>query len=101
MHLFRTGHSPRGRSKLFLKYEDGVAGVVELAGKGVFTAWLQNGVFEQVRLSEAGHPEWPGEIDLCPDKLYLRLTGKRPEELMNVFRRASAMEAPKKIAPLA
>jgi hypothetical protein len=62
MHLFRTGHSPRGRSKLFLKYEDGVAGVVELAGKGVFTAWLQNGVFEQVRLStvrlsEAGHPD--------------------------------------------
>lgn len=35
-------------------------------------------------------------IDLCPDKLYLRLTGKRPEQLMNVFRRASAMEAPKK-----
>ena len=53
--------SPRGRSKLFLKHEDGVAGVVELAGKGVFTAWLQNGVFEQVRLSKAGHPEWPGE----------------------------------------
>ena len=23
----------------------------------------------------------PGEIDLCPDALYLTLTGKRPEEV--------------------
>jgi hypothetical protein len=34
-----------------------------------------------VVLAEAGHPEWPGEIDLCPDALHMKLTGKKPEEV--------------------
>jgi hypothetical protein len=25
--------------------------------------------------------EWPGELDLCADSIYLRLTGAAPEEL--------------------
>jgi hypothetical protein len=53
----------------------------------VFAAWLKPGVFEQVRLTEAGAPEWPGEIDLCPDALYLGLTGKAPEEVFPALRR--------------
>jgi hypothetical protein len=24
---------------------------------------------------------WPGEVDLCPDALYLDVTGKRAEEI--------------------
>jgi len=58
--------------------------------KGVFSAWQKSGVFEQVRLAEAGHPEWPGEIDLCPDALYLQLTGKKPEEIFPALNRPSA-----------
>ena len=76
--------SPREGHGLFVRYDDGTSGMVDLssfAGKGVFKAWLEPGVFEQVRLAEAGHPEWPGEIDLCPDSLYLRLTGKKPEDI--------------------
>lgn len=33
------------------------------------------------RLSPAGCPEWPDDIDLCTDALSMRLTGQRPEEV--------------------
>ena len=77
--------SPQEGFRLFLRYDDGAAGVVDLSalvGQGVFAAWLEPGVFEQVRLSETGAPEWPGQIDLCPDALYLELTGKRAEDVL-------------------
>jgi hypothetical protein len=38
--------------------------------------------FEAVRIDdEAGAIAWEEEIALCPDALYLRLTGKVPEEI--------------------
>ncbi len=43
--------------------------------------WQEPGMFEQVRINDEGALEWPGEIDLCADALYLRTTGKKPEEL--------------------
>jgi Protein of unknown function (DUF2442) len=82
--------SPKDGYRLFLRYDDGACGEVDLssyAGRGVFTAWLQPGVFEQVTLAEAGYPEWPGEIDLCPDALYMQLTGKSPEEVFPTLRK--------------
>ena len=85
--------SPRDDFRLFLRYDDGANGEVDLssyAGKGVFVAWLEPRVFEQVKLAEAGHPEWPGEIDLCPDSLYMQLTGKKPEEVFPSLRNLPA-----------
>lgn len=85
--------APRDRYKLFLRFDDGACGEVDLssfAGHGVFTAWLKPGVFEQVILTDDGHPEWPGEIDLCPDALYMRLTGKRPEDVFPALRQLHA-----------
>ncbi len=70
--------------KLLVRFDDGVSGEIdlsELAGRGVFAAWLQPEIFAQVRVTDSGAVEWPGEIDLCPDSLYLRLTGKAPEEI--------------------
>ncbi len=75
---------------LFLRYEDGAQGVVDLSslvGKGVFKSRALPGVFEQVRLSEVGAPEWPGEVDLCPDALYTKLTGQKPEEVFPKLQR--------------
>jgi len=85
--------SPRDDYKLFLRYEDGACGEVDLSplvGRGVFAAWLKPNVFEQVFLAQAGHPEWPGEIDLCPDALYMKLTGKSPEEVFPSLRHLHA-----------
>lgn len=75
---------PEKNFHLFVRYDDGTSGVVDLrgfVGKGVFVAWEVPGTFEKVYLAEAGHPQWPGGLDLCPDALYLQLTGKRPEQV--------------------
>lgn len=74
----------REKYRLFLVYDDGVSGVVDLAflaGRGVFSKWLEPGVFKAVTLGEAENPAWPGGVDHCPDALYMMLTGKRPEEV--------------------
>ncbi len=76
----RTG----GSYRIWLRYQDGTEGEVDLshlAGKGVFALWEQEGMFARVKLGPHGRIEWPGDIDLCPDALYLRLTGKRPEDI--------------------
>ena len=55
---------------LVLAFDDGVSGVVdlsELVGRGVFALWGD-------------------QIDLCPDSLYLRATGKKPEDVFPALR---------------
>jgi hypothetical protein len=84
---------PQPRFRLFLRFDDGISGEVDLsdlAGRGVFSSWLEPGVFDQARITEAGAAEWPGETDLCPDALYMRLTGKSPDEVLPTLRRISA-----------
>lgn len=70
--------------RLWLKYADGVEGEVDLsdlAGRGVFQAWSNREVFQAVQVDESGALTWPGEIDLCPDALYLRPTGQAAEDI--------------------
>jgi hypothetical protein len=69
---------------LWLRYDDGVEGEVDLShlpGQGVFAAWEDPAVFADVRIGELGEVVWGEAIDMCPDALYLALTGKKPEEL--------------------
>jgi hypothetical protein len=78
---------------IWLRYSDGAQGTVDLSdlvGKGVFSLWKDAGAFEAVALSDYGAPAWGESIDLCPDALYLELTGKRPEELFPALRRAAS-----------
>ncbi len=70
--------------RLDLTFDDGARGAVDLshlAGRGVFTLWLDRGAFEAVRLGPSGELAWDDGIDLCPDALYLRATGKSVEEV--------------------
>jgi Protein of unknown function (DUF2442) len=67
------------RFRVSLRFDDGASGIVDLshlAGRGVFRAWQQEGVFEQLSISPVGALQWPGGLDLCPDSLYLQMTGK-------------------------
>jgi hypothetical protein len=76
--------------RLELNFDNGESGVVDLAEfvrRGVFAAWLQPGVFDNVAVTAEGAVEWPGEIDMCPDALYLRMTGRRPEDLFPPLRK--------------
>jgi len=77
--------------KLLLSFDNGVEGIADLsdlAGRGVLSAWNDRSLFENARATREGAVEWPGNIDLCGDALYLRVTGKKPEEL---FSRLSSM----------
>jgi hypothetical protein len=78
---------------LELEFDDGASGTVDLsdlAGKGVFTLWNDHSRFEQVRVGPSGEVVWGEEVDLCPDALYLRVTGKKPEDLFPALPREAA-----------
>lgn len=84
---------PLAGHKLKLRYDDGVEGVVDLSaevGKGVFKAWENPEFFQRVRIGDFGQVEWPDEIDLCPDALYLKITGKSLEEVFPGWRTEEA-----------
>ncbi len=81
---------PKEHFSVFLRYADGESGTVDLSslvGRGVFADWENPDRFQQGRLADGGYPEWPGGIDLCPDALYLKLTGKEPEEVFPSLKR--------------
>ena len=70
--------------RLWLRYDDGAEGEVDLsdlAGRGVFKRWDADLPFEEVRIAKHRALAWGDDLDLCPDALYLRLTGKAPEEV--------------------
>ena len=76
--------NPLSNYRLRLRYDDGVEGEVDLsslAGRGVFAAWNEPGAFERVNIGSGGEVTWEAGVDLCPDALYMQLTGKSPEQL--------------------
>ena len=75
----------REEHRLWLQYSDGSAGEVDLShlvGIGVFTAWKDPGRFEEAHIAPHGAIAWDDDLELCPDALYLALTGKSVEEAM-------------------
>jgi hypothetical protein len=79
--------------RLWLRFSDGLEGIADLsdlAGRGVFAAWNTPGTFAKVVVTDSGAVAWPDEIDLCPDALYLRVTGKSPEDLFPTLRELPA-----------
>jgi len=79
--------------RLDLTFDDGTRGIVDLSslvGKGVFSLWRDPSAFERVRIGTSGELIWNDQIDLCPDALYLRVTGKKPEDLFPALRREPA-----------
>ena len=75
--------------RIYLDFSDGNKGEVDLsdlAGKGVFQVWNDYNFFEKVHLGDQREIKWNDEIELCADSLYLKLTGKSPEELFPKLR---------------
>jgi len=72
---------PLGGYRLFLRFDDGAAGEIDLGlflrFEGVFAALRDQTVFAAVRVDpEIGTIVWPNGADLCPDVLHARLTGQ-------------------------
>ena len=77
---------PLANHKIQLQFSDGVAGEIDLShcvGTELFAEWNQPGVFEQVRIGEYGEVWWSDMASLCPDSMYLKLTGKSFEQIVN------------------
>ena len=75
---------PRPGYRIWVEFSDGVAGEIDLsdvAGRGIFAAWNEPGFFEKVHVDSYGAVAWSKDIDLCPDALYMEITGKSFEEL--------------------
>jgi len=75
--------------RLELEFDDGVSGTVDLSenvGKGVFAVWRDPVAFERVHIGSSGELVWEDQVDLCPDALYLKVTGKRPEDIFPALR---------------
>jgi hypothetical protein len=69
-----------GDYRLYLRFEDGVEGVLDLAPHicfhGIFEPLADPSYFAQVRVDpELGTVAWPNGADLDPDVLYARVTG--------------------------
>ena len=58
----------------------------EAVGKGVFALWRDPLVFKQVRIGSSGELVWGEQVDLCPDALYIKVTGKKPEDIFPALR---------------
>jgi Protein of unknown function (DUF2442) len=70
----------RPEHKLFLRFEDGISGEVDVAKisnfAGVFAPLREESRFADVRVNkELGTVQWPNGADLDPDVLYALVTG--------------------------
>jgi hypothetical protein len=73
---------PLGGHRIFIRFEDGVQGELNIADfvrfDGVFEALRDPARFAEVRVDrDLGTICWPNGADLAPDVLYARLTGNR------------------------
>lgn len=75
----------RSNYKLWVKYADGPSGEVDLsdiAGKGEYAAWNDPPFFSGVLIDpETKMISWGNRVEICPDAVYLALTGLPVEAL--------------------
>jgi len=79
--------------RIWIRYADGEEGELDLshlAGQGVFELWEDEQRWKNVRIAEDGAIRWSEDVELCPDAMSLRLTGKSPEEEFLKLKSASA-----------
>ena len=70
--------------RLWIRYSNGVSGEVDmsyLVRQGVFAAWEDFRSFETVHIGPGRQIAWNDDIDLCPDALYMKITGQQPQEI--------------------
>ena len=85
---------PLSHYRIWIKFSDGVEGEVDLShltDKGVFLRWKEKGEFEKVNIdAESGAVAWGKEIDLCPQTLYMQITGKKVQEIFPNYNSSSS-----------
>jgi Protein of unknown function (DUF2442) len=80
---------PLKKYRLHVKFSDHVEGTVDLsefAGKGVFALWNDYSQFEKASIGSSGELVWNDEVDMDGLAIYLKLTGKKPEDILPKLR---------------
>jgi Protein of unknown function (DUF2442) len=85
MHWDVVEVKPQPGLRLFVRFKDGLAGIVRLRPEdltGALKPLLDVQFFEQVFI-DYGAVAWPGEIDLAPDAMYAEVArqGNVPVDL--------------------
>jgi hypothetical protein len=73
------------KNRIFIRYSDGAEGEIDLsefANKKLFAAWKDPAFFQKVHVGPYRQIRWSDEIELCPDSLYMKLTGETPEQFL-------------------
>ncbi len=76
--------------RIWVSFEDGAEGEIDLsdvAGKGVFKAWDDRAYFEGVHISDHRSIAWDDVLEICPDALYMELTGLSWDEYRELSNR--------------
>jgi hypothetical protein len=76
--------------RLDLTFDDGTRGLAdlhELVGSGVFALWNDYRAFQAVKIGDGGELVWSDTVDLCPDSLYMQVTGKSPSDVFPSLKR--------------
>ncbi len=80
---------PLGNYGLWVRYSDGVEGVVDLSdlvGQGVFALWNDKREFQRAHIGPSGEIAWNDQVDLDSDAIYLKITRKKPEDIFPKLR---------------
>ena len=76
--------------RLCLEFADGTTGTADvsrLVGKGIFSLWNDYVEFRKVQIGSSGELVWGNQVDLCPDALYMMVTGQpRPRDCLKAAR---------------
>ena len=70
---------------LHVKFSDGVESKIDLsefAGRGVFALWNDYSQFEKVAIGSSGELVWNEDVDMDGLGIYLKITGKNPEDVL-------------------
>lgn len=72
---------PKPDYHLFVRFKDGLEGVVRLHEEQLTGALeaLRDEQFFQRAFLDNGAVAWPGEIDLAPDAMYAEVSGRQKE----------------------
>jgi hypothetical protein len=76
--------------RLNLTFDDGTRGLADLhqlVGSGVFSLWNDYDAFRNVKIGDCGELVWSDTVDLCPDSLYMQVTGKSPSDVFPSLKR--------------
>jgi hypothetical protein len=75
---------PRDGLSIWIEFCDGTSGKLDLsryAAGPAFAGWRDRSYFESVHINEYEEVEWGDDLQMCPDALYIDLTGRPWEDI--------------------